>query len=288
MRASAGTGATRLRIEWVASRLAVIGSGLYLSMAVALYALQTPMIYLNGAPHRHPDEVGLPQVREETIRTSDGESLVAWWSPPKDRRLVVLDLQGQGGGPSWRADRIRHFIDAGYGILTVAYRGFAGSTGEPSEHGLTTDALAAYRWLLDKGYAGARIVVFGESLGSGVAVQLAARVEAAAVVLDSPFTSLVEVAQARFPLFPARWIMRDRFDSLARIGELKAPLLVVHGDRDAAVPYALGKRLYEAAGGNKRMVTLAGGGHTAPFDEGPWAAISAFLDEVASGAAQRS
>ena len=138
----------------------------------------------------------------------------------------------------------------------------------------------AYEWLRAKGITAGRIVLFGESLGSGVAVQVAAEKPVAAVILDSPFTSLPDVAAAHYPFLPVRLLLRDRYLSLAFIGRIKAPLLIVHGEKDRIVPFALGKRLFEAAREPKPFEAFPGIGHLVPFDGRGWLVIAKFLEDI--------
>ena len=254
----------------------------YLAIVAALFAGQRVLLFRADTSHVTPAEVGLAGTREEIIRTPDGERLVAWWTPPKAGKPVVLDFQGQSGEPSWRAGTMRYFIDGGFGLLSLAYRGYGASTGSPSEAALVADGKLAYDWLRRRGFEAQRIVVFGESLGTGVAVQVAAERDVAGVILDSAYTSIADVARGRFPFVPVDLLMSDTFDSAANIGRVKAPLLMVHGDKDAVVPYALGRSLYDAASEPKRFATIPGGGHTVHFSQGPWHAIKPFLDEVAA------
>lgn len=250
----------------------------YIAAVALLYVYQRELIYFPDARKVLPSEAGLVGVREEIIATPDGERLVAWWSPPRPGMPVVVDFQGQGGAPSHRVHRIRPFVAEGYGILTLSYRGYGGSTGKPSERTLVADGDLAIDWLKARGFAENRIVIFGESLGTGVAVQVAASRSVAGLILDSPYSSLADVAQGRFPLVPVRWLMLDRFDSLAHIPRVKAPIFIFHGDRDTIVPYELGQRLYAAATSPKEFMTIPGGFHTVPFEDGPWQRIKAFLD----------
>src|SRR5690606_28994105 len=132
------------------------------------------------------------------------------------------------------------------GVLLVSYRGYSGNPGTPSEEGLYADGRAALDWLAAHGVDGASTVVYGASLGSGVATKMAAERELAAVVLEAPYTSTVDVAALRFPVVPVGWLMKDRFESFARIAKITEPVLVMHGDRDTVIPQTLGRRLYEA------------------------------------------
>ncbi len=254
----------------------------YVAAVALLFVYQRKLIYFPDIRHVAPAEVGLAGMSEVTLTTPDGERLVAWWSEPRNGKAVILDFQGQGGAPSHRAHRIQPFIGDGYGILTLAYRGYGGSTGQPTEAALIADGKLAFDWLRSRGVEAGRIVVFGESLGTGVAVQVAADRPAAGVILDSPYSSLADVAQGRFPWIPVRWLMLDKFDSTAHIGKVRAPVLIYHGDRDTIVPYELGQRLYAAATSHKVMLTIPGGFHTVPMAEGPWRAIKPFLEQVAA------
>ena len=271
-----------VRWGWIGlNSLRVLAYG-YLALVAGLYFAQRKLVFMPDPAHVAPASVGLTAAREITLQTPDGERLVAWWTPPKAGNVVVLDLQGQGGAPSWRAGTIRYFTDAGYGVLTLAYRGYGGSTGSPSEPALISDAKLAYDWLRGRGIEDRRIVLFGESLGTGVAVQVAADRPVAGVILDSAYTSLVDVAQGRFPFVPVVPLMSDPFNSMAYIGRVTAPLLMIHGTDDRVVPYQFGQRLFASANEPKRLVTIPGGGHTVHFSQGPWAAIKPFLDGIAS------
>jgi hypothetical protein len=197
-----------------------------------------------------------------TLTTADGERLLAWRIAPRPGQPMIVYFHGNGGGIDLRANRYRAFATAGFGVLAVEYRGYGGSTGAPSEAGLTCDAEAAYHAALESAPAG-RVVLLGESLGSGLAVALASRHEIGALVLDSPYTSIADVAAALFWMFPVRLLLRDRYASDLRISAVKAPLLIVHGTRDDVVPYRLGAKLFAMANQPKQFLTVDGAGHLA-------------------------
>ena len=245
-----------------------------------LYVLQRQLVFRPDRERVAPSAVGLGGFAEETLTTPDGARIIAWWAPPRPGRPVVLYFHGNGGNISYRAGRYGLMRDAGFGVLALSWRGYGGSTGSPSEVALVADGRLAWRHLVAKGIESERIVIFGESLGSGVAVQVAAAEKVAGVILDSPFTSVADVAAWRFPFLPVHGLVWDRFDSLTRIADIGVPLLIVHGDRDRVVPYSLGRRLHEAARQPKRFVTLAGAGHTAPLAAGAWSPVREFLDAV--------
>ena len=255
-------------------------------MALA-WAGQRRLIYRPDPKRVPPFVEGLDGVAEVELATPDGARLVAWYAPPVGEAPTILYLHGNGGGLYDRSARVRHFQAAGHGVLMLAWRGYAGSTGRPSESANLADARLAHEWLLSQGIAARRIVLFGESLGTGVAVWLAAQLAqlgrpVAGVILDSPYSSLVDVAAAHFPYAPVRWILRDRYDAIAHIARIGAPMLILHGELDRVVPYALGRRLFEAAREPKRHVAFAGIGHLVPFDQRGWPVIRDFLDGLAA------
>ena len=163
--------------------------------------------------------------------------------------------------------------------MALSFRGYGGSSGTPTEQGLLNDGAAAYEFAAAR-YAPARIVPWGYSLGTGVAVPLATAHPVGGLVLEAPFTSAVDVAAGAFPLFPVRWLMRDRFHSDRLIGALKVPLLVIHGDKDTVISASLGRRLFDLAPEPKRFVSIAGGTHVDLHERGSGAVAQAFLREI--------
>jgi fermentation-respiration switch protein FrsA (DUF1100 family) len=173
------------------------------------------------------------------------------------------------------------FAASGYGFLAVSYRGYGGSTGSPTEAGLMRDGGAAYREARSRGYDEDRIVLMGESLGTGIATALAATRRAAALVLDSPFSSAADAAAAHVPIFPVRWFMFDQFRSDLAIRNVKIPVLIVHGSDDGVIPIALAKRLFERANEPKALITVAGGGHLVLGLPDVFARVRAWIDGTA-------
>jgi fermentation-respiration switch protein FrsA (DUF1100 family) len=192
----------------------------------------------------------------------------------------VLFFHGNAGEIGDRAARLAAYRAAGLGALFLSYRGYGGSTGSPTEAGLLLDALAAYDWLAERGVAASDIMVVGESLGTGVAVQLAIRRKIGALALEAPFTSAADIAAKLYPWLPVKLLMKDRFDSLSRIREVHAPLLVIHGERDELIPLNAGKRLFAAANEPKEMIVVEGGSHGSIFGEETWAREIAFFERL--------
>jgi hypothetical protein len=214
-------------------------------------------------PLRYPD--GLWNLQRDIAATEvwltarDGVKLNAWWIPAPGVRLVTVFFHGNAGNLTHRIEHMRAIIAAGSSLLLLDYRGYGKSEGKPSEAGLYMDADAAYQWLIDQGHAPECIVIQGESLGTAVAVELAARKPAAGVVLEAPFSSASQVAAGILP-FLGPLIMRG-FDSKGKIGKVRAPLLFMHGNRDEVILYKLGQDLYAAAPEPKSFWTVEGAGH---------------------------
>nr|WP_255500718.1 alpha/beta fold hydrolase [Caulobacter sp. 17J80-11] len=251
-------------LKFVAIGAAVVALA-YLGVCGWFYANQRSLAYF---PDRHdvaPAEVGLTDFQKVAIATPDGETLVGWWKPPAPAKGVVLYLHGNGYNLSTRAERLRDLAEAGFGVLAIDWRGYGGSTGAPSETGLLTDARAAYDWAA--GHAqGSKIALFGESLGTGVAVHLAGERPAAGLVLDSPYASIVGVAETYYPFLPSRWLLKDQYRSEEWIGRVRAPVFIVHCDADQQIPLAQARRLYRAAGEPKEMVVRRGCAHIKTWD----------------------
>ena len=197
-------------------------------------------------------------------------------APPQPGKAVILYFHGNGGSLWNRRDRARALTETGRGLLMVSYRGYSGSSGTPTEEGLRIDARTAYDWLARR-YEPSRIVLYGESLGTGVAVRLATERPVGGLILDAPYTSAADVASLAYWFVPVSWLMRDQFRSVDIIGRVKAPILVLHGDRDRIIPFAFGEELFAAAPEPKRFVRLPGVGHGAVLESGGLEAVDAFL-----------
>ena len=252
----------------------------YLAAVAGLWAFQRALIY-------SPDRVDyvppsyyamLDGVEEIALETADGVDLRAWYAPaPRNRPTVVMFL-GKGGSLRSQRYRVQLFKDEQMGVLLLAYRGYSGNEGEPSEEGLYADARAALDWLASRGVPDRSIALYGASLGSGVATAMAAEHEYGALVLEAPYTSVVDVAASRFPIVPVDMLMIDRFDSLSRIDEIDEPLLVMHGDSDRVIPQRFGRELFEAANGPKTGFWPEGVGHKDIFDRGGFEAARDFIE----------
>ena len=247
------------RLGKFALRAALVLAALYLMTVVAACTFQRRLLYFPDPTFRAPDASG-PPMRVVRLTTRDNQRLVAWWLPPAAGKPVILYLGGNGESLIGGTDRYRLIAAENVGVLALAYRGYSGSSGHPTEAGLREDAETAYAWLAAR-YPAQRIVIHGHSLGPGVAVRLAAGHPVRALVLEAPFTSAVDVGAPEYPWLPVRLMMWDRFASRDWIGKVRSPMLIVHGDRDAVIPFRQGVELDRLANAPKTFVRIAGGHH---------------------------
>jgi fermentation-respiration switch protein FrsA (DUF1100 family) len=257
--------------------LVVSGVLVYALIAAALFAFQRQLLYVPDTNRPDRAQTGVADLREVALATADGLQLLAWYLPPPAGRPVIVYYHGNGGHLGYRDGRPARFHAAGYGALFPEYRGYGGNPGRPTEDGLYTDARAALDFVAAQGIAPERIVLFGESLGTGIAVRMASERPVGAVVLEAPYSSIADVAQSHYPIVPVRLLLKDRFDAMARIGQVHAPILVLLGGRDVIVPARFGRRLYDAANQPKTVWEAPDGGHEDLPDHGSFEAVFAFL-----------
>lgn len=241
---------------WRGAALVVIA---LLFVLVALWAFQRRLIYFPS------QDVGpLPPAAEPvSFATDDGLDLEAWWVPAEGQSQgTVIVFPGNAGNRADRLPLATELAALGYETLLVDYRGYGGNPGSPSEDGLARDARAALAYLTSREDVDpTRIAYFGESLGSGVAVQLAVEEPPSALILRSPFTSLADVGARQFPVLPVSLLLKDRFDNAAKIAPVGVPLLIVAGEDDGIVPMSLSRELYEHADEPKELVVIKAAGH---------------------------
>jgi uncharacterized protein len=254
----------------------VVAVALYLCMAVMIYFAQRSLMYFPDTAHVAPADAGLPQVEEVALTASDGVNISAWHAAPRENKPVIIYLHGNGGALHYRAERFRKLIADGIGLVAVEYRGYGGNPGSPSEQGFIADAKAAYDFAV-KHYPTPQLVLWGESIGSGVAVALAAENPVGRVILEAPFTSALALGARHYWYLPVRLMMKDQFRSDERIGKVTAPLLILHGVHDRVVPYAMGEELFDLANQPKHIVRFLDGGHEDLDANGALHAVGRFL-----------
>lgn len=264
--------------------LLLLGGLGYGAALVALVLTQRKMMYFPSPSRGDAADWGLERALTLALKTPDKQTIVAWYQPPlRDDRPLFLYFHGNGGDLSDRAKFLAALSDDGSGFLAIDYRGYGGSTGSPTETGLVLDGATAYAQARSLGYAPARIVVVGESLGSGVAVAVAAKHEEHALILDSAFSSAADVAARDYPMFPVHMLMKDPFESFREIAAVTVPKLFLYGDKDSVIPRASALKLYDAATQPKTLIEFPDLGHVVLLDPSVLARAKAWLAALPPG-----
>lgn len=263
-------------------KLAVAAVCVWALVTLAAYFGQRRLMYFPDRARTSPAEAGLPGVEERVLKTPDGARVIAWYGRARPGEPTLLYFHGNAGSLADRAERIRRFMGEGWGVYMMTYRGYGGSSGSPSEAANVADARLAYGALVLEGVEPASIILYGESLGSGVAARIAAERPAGGLVLDAPYTSIVDVAAQHYPYLPVRLFLTDRYETTKYIGQVRAPLLILHGERDGVIPVAMGRELFRLANEPKRLATFANGGHSDLYLNGNGAleALEAWIAEL--------
>jgi uncharacterized protein len=233
-------------------------------LLLVLWMGQRQLMYFPLGNVPTPASLGLDDIEAVMFETADGLRLHGWFFPiANGPHPTVLVFNGNAGNRAYRASLATALRRRGFQVLLIDYRGFGGNGGTPTEGGLAADARAAREYLLGRpDVDGARLIYFGESLGTAVALELATQYQPAALILRSPFTSMADIGQYHYWWLPVRWLIRDRYDSLGRIGQVRSPLLIIAGDRDRIVPADDSRRLYEAAtAAPKAFLSIPGADH---------------------------
>ncbi len=235
-------------------------------------------------PAKYPDGNWNPPglgFEDARFQAADGTQLHGWFVPHEKPRAIVLFAHGNAGNIAWREDYLLELHRLGMAVLAFDYRGYGRSEGTPNEQGIIADGRAARTWLAKRaGVPESEIVLLGESLGGGVAVQLASEAPARGLVLDNTFSSVPEVAAFHYPWLPVKQMMRTRLDSAAVVGKYHGPLLQIHGDADTIVPIKFGRRLFDAANEPKQFIVIPGGDHNDPRTPRFFEAVDRFLDTL--------
>jgi fermentation-respiration switch protein FrsA (DUF1100 family) len=264
------------RMTTVFGWIAIIAITLYVGLAAMVYLAQRSLMYFPDTVRTTPAAAGLPEAEEVPLTASDGVGSIAWHIVPQDFKPVILYFHGNGGALKYRVERFRRLIADGIGLVALEYRGYGGLPGSPSEQGLIADAEAAYAFAVSR-YPAQQIVVWGESLGTGVAVALASEKPVGRVILEAPFTSAVAVGAQHYWYLPVRLLMKDQFRSDKLIGKVTAPLLILHGMHDRVVPYAMGEQMFDLANKPKHLARFLDGGHEDLDANGGLNAVARFL-----------
>ncbi len=255
-------------------------AGIFALIVIVGRLLHRYFIYLPDRTRIDPRQAGIAGVEEVMFKAADGTKLIAWYLPAKRDMPTLLYFTGNSGNAANRAGKIKTVAADGYGVFVLNYRRYGGSEGRPSEAKITADAVSAYDTLRGLGVAPHDIVAYGESLGTAVATRLALQRHVEGLVLEAPFTSIVDVGRLLWPLFPLSLIMADQYRTIDRIGQVKAPLFIVHGGRDAIIPLDQARHVFHAASEPKAMTVVPQAGHNDLFERGAWDKVRSFLQRV--------
>jgi fermentation-respiration switch protein FrsA (DUF1100 family) len=253
--------------------------GIYLALVIGLYFFQRQIIYNPSESMPSPMEAGVPEMQELKVTSLDGNLLKFWYRPSYNNQPTIIFFHGNAGNLSDRSFKIKPYLDEGFGVLLVAYRGYGKNLGNPSEIGLYYDARAQLNYLKNLGVYPKDWILYGESLGTGVAVHMAFEMAtnnkggeildpAAGLVLEAPFSSMPEIAQDHYPFIPARFMIWDQFNSISKISQIDIPVFIVHGQEDKVISFEHGKKLFQSANQPKQAKWIPLAGHNNLYDFG--------------------
>ena len=221
------------------------------------------------------------EIEKIKITTKDNIDLIGWfYNKDLNKFKTILFFHGNAGSLENRTYKLNHLKKLDVNFLIIAWRGFSGNKGKPNEKGLYEDAKSAVRWLEKKGIGKKNIVLYGESLGTGVAIEIAQHKNYAGIILESPFTSMVDMGKKYYPFFPVRLLLIDKFESHKKIINISSPLLVMHGKVDKIVPYKMGRKIYELANEPKFFYAQEYGDHMVEYDEKLLLALEKFIKSL--------
>tara|TARA_B100001057_G_scaffold163452_1_gene164095 strand:- start:399 stop:1217 length:819 start_codon:yes stop_codon:yes gene_type:complete len=253
---------------------------LYFLVLVFLYFYQRNLLYHPDENNYSEDKISV-EIKKVKIKTSDNIELLGWFHE-KDLKnyKTLLFFHGNAGSLENRIHKLNHFQDMNINFLIIAWRGFSGNDGKPTEQGLYEDGKSAIKWLLNKGVDEKNLILYGESLGTGVASHLAQKKNYAGVILETPFTSMVDAAKTFYPYIPVSLLLKDKFENHKKIRNINSPILVLHGEIDQIVPFKMGKKIYEIANEPKYSYFTKYDNHMMEYDEKLVLALKSFFKSL--------
>ena len=253
---------------------------IYFIILFSTYIFQRNLLY-HPSENNYSDDKLEVSISKVKIITQDGIKLLSWYhNKDVDKHKTILFLHGNAGSLENRIHKINHFKDMNVNFLIVAWRGFSGNKGKPTEKGLYEDARSAVRWLQSKGVKKNNIIIYGESLGTGVACEIAQNKNFAGIILESPFTSMVDAGASKYPIFPIKLLLKDKYESNKKIKNIKSPILVMHGEEDKIVPFHMGKKIFELANEPKYSYFPKYDDHMMEFNQELINAIDKFISSL--------
>ena len=253
---------------------------IYFLFLVFLYFYQRSLLYHPNENNYFGDKVSV-NIERVKITTTDNIELLGWFHQKnlKDFKTLIF-FHGNAGSLENRIHKLNHFQDMNINFLIIAWRGFSGNDGKPTEQGLYEDGKSAIDWLIKKGIDEKNLILYGESLGTGVATHLAQNKSFAGVILETPFTSMIEAAKVFYPYIPIKLLLKDKFENYKKIKNINSPILVMHGEGDKIVPFSMGKKIYEIANKPKYSYFTKYDNHMMEYDENLILALKSFLKSL--------
>jgi len=239
----------------------------YFLVTLGLYIFQRNLLYHPVENNYYGDKLSV-NIEKVNITTDDNIDLLAWYHNKDIKKYkTILFFHGNAGSLENRIHKINHFKDMNINFILLAWRGFSGNKGKPTEQGLYQDARSAVKWLINQGVTEENIIIYGESLGTGVATEIAQNKNFAGVILESPFTSMIDLGKKYYPIFPVKLLLKDKYESEKKIKNLKSPLLVMHGKKDKIVPFYMGEKIFDMANNPKFKYFTEMDDHMMNYDE---------------------
>tara|TARA_B100000401_G_scaffold225835_1_gene152971 strand:+ start:1199 stop:2017 length:819 start_codon:yes stop_codon:yes gene_type:complete len=253
---------------------------IYFLILVFLYFYQRNLLYHPNENNYSEDRISV-EIENVKIKTSDNIELLGWYHEKnlKDFKTLIF-FHGNAGSLENRIHKLNHFRDMNINFLIIAWRGFSGNKGNPSEQGLYEDGKSAIDWLIKKGVSEKNLILYGESLGTGVATHLAQNKNYAGVILETPFTSMIDAAKKFYPYIPVKLLLKDKFENYKKIKNINSPILIMHGEVDQLVPFSMGKKIYEIANKPKYSYFTKYDNHMMEYDENLVLALKSFFKSL--------
>ena len=253
---------------------------IYFFVLVFLYFYQRNLLYHPNENNYSGDKISV-DIEKVKIETADNIKLLGWYHEKnlKDYKTLVY-FHGNAGSLENRIHKLNHFQDMNINFLIIAWRGFNGNKGKPSERGLYVDGKSAIDWLKKKGVDKKNLILYGESLGTGVATHLAQNKNYAGVILETPFTSMIDAAKNFYPYIPINLLLKDKFENFKKVKNINTPILVMHGEVDQIVPFSMGKKIYEIANNPKYSYFTKYDDHMMEYDENLVLALKSFFNSL--------
>lgn len=251
----------------------------YIGFVATLFFFQKKLQYMPSGNLGSIDLYNLEGFFEKNLITTDNIKIISWYKKPKNNQKTVLYFHGNGGNLAGRIHRYQ-LLGKNYGVLAVSYRGYSGNKGVASEKGFFIDANTAYKFLKEEGIRDENIILYGESIGSAVALNLARNKKFDAIILESPFYSALSVASSRYPFVPVKFLLKDQFRSDIFVENVDVPILIFHGTGDKVVDYSEGEKLFAKINGKKKFITVKNANHLDFSNDFLAKNIEIFLSEV--------